>query len=84
LEDTSILCSNSDPAEFVAALKAVLLKLNEWFSINSLTMNLNKTNCIHFTTKLKMLKDINVIYEDTQIHNTCNVNFLGLIIDSNL
>jgi hypothetical protein len=31
-----------------------------------------------------MLEDINMIYEDTQIHNACNVNFLGLIIDSTL
>jgi hypothetical protein len=37
-----------------------------------------------FYKNINMLKDINVIYEDTQIHNTCNVNFLGLITDSTL
>jgi hypothetical protein len=83
-DDTSILCFNSNSAELVTALKTNFIKMNEWFSINSLTLNLNKTNCVYFTTKLNMLKNINVIHGSTQIHNTSNVKFLGLIIDSTL
>jgi hypothetical protein len=33
VDDTSTLCSNSNSAELVAALKAVLLKVNEWLEI---------------------------------------------------
>jgi hypothetical protein len=29
-------------------------------------------------------KNINIHYDDTQIHNTCNIKFLGLVIDSTL
>jgi hypothetical protein len=54
------------------------------FQSTLLTLNLNKIKCVYFTTKLNMLKNINVIHGGTQIHNTSNVKFLGLIIDSTL
>jgi hypothetical protein len=47
-------------------------------------LNLNKTNCLYFATKVNLLNNLNITYRDTQIHNTGNVKFLGLIIDSNL
>jgi hypothetical protein len=83
-DDTSILCPNFNFTELVTTLKAILLKINEWFSLNLLTLNLNKTNCVYFVTKLNLLNNLNITYRDTQIHNTGNVKFLGLIIDSTL
>jgi hypothetical protein len=44
-DDTSILCVNSNPSELVTAMKGILGIINERFSINSLTLNLDKTNC---------------------------------------
>jgi hypothetical protein len=49
-DDTSILCVNSNPSELVTAIKGILRIINEWFSINSLTLNLDKTNCAHFSS----------------------------------
>jgi hypothetical protein len=55
----------------------ILDKINKWFMVNSLSLNFNKTNYMHFSSK----SNINVNYGDVQINNTCNIKFLGLIID---
>jgi hypothetical protein len=45
-DDTSILCVNSNPSELVTAIKGILGIINEWFSINLITLNSDKTNCV--------------------------------------
>jgi hypothetical protein len=44
-DDTSILlvCINPNSSELEKAINEILIKINEWFSVNSLTLNLNKT-----------------------------------------
>jgi hypothetical protein len=83
-DDTSILCVNSNPSDLVTAIKGILGIINEWFSVCSLTLNLDKTNCVQFSPTPNIPKNINIHYKDTQIHNTCNIKFLGLFIDSAL
>jgi hypothetical protein len=51
--DTSILCINPNSSELEKVINAILIKINEWFSVNSLTLNLNKINFIYFTSKQK-------------------------------
>jgi hypothetical protein len=46
--DTSILCFNSNFTELVTVLEMILVKINEWFTINSLSLNFNKTMCISY------------------------------------
>jgi hypothetical protein len=86
-DDTSILCFKSNSIELATALKIILDKINEWFSDNSLTLNLNKTKCVHILSELYKTTNINIKYGDTQIHNIHNIHnikFLGLITDSTL
>jgi hypothetical protein len=66
VDDTSILCVNSNPSELVSAIKGILGIINEWFSINSLTLNLDKTNCVQFSSTPNIPKNINIHYDDTQ------------------
>jgi hypothetical protein len=79
-DDTSISCFNSNSNELVIALKDILEVINEWFSINSLSLNLKQI--VFSFIKTKYIKNINMNYGDTQINNTYNLKFLGLIIDS--
>jgi hypothetical protein len=83
-DDTSILCFNSDIVEHEKVLKTILDKINKWFVVNSLSLNFNKTNYMHFSSISNIKSNINVNYGDMQINNTCNIKFLGLIIDSSL
>jgi hypothetical protein len=63
-DDTSIICFNSDSTEHVTILKTILVEIKEWFTSNSLSLNFNKMNYVHFSTKLKTKSDININYED--------------------
>jgi hypothetical protein len=62
----------------------ILDKINKWFVINLLSLNLNKTNYVHFLSKSITKFNINVNYKDVQINNTHHTKFLGLILDKTL
>jgi hypothetical protein len=81
-DDTSILCSNSDMVEREKVLKMILDKINKWFVVNWLSLNFNKTNCMHFSSISNIKSNIYVNYGN--INSTCNIKFLGSIIDSSL
>jgi hypothetical protein len=83
-DNTSILCCKSNSNELVIALKEILESINVWFSINSLTLNLTKTNCVQFSSKPNSSINISTNHGDTQINNTSTLKFLGLTIDSTL
>jgi hypothetical protein len=59
-------------------------KINLWFATNSLSLNLNTTNYVHFTAKLNAKIDVNIKFEEIQVNNIYNINFLGLTIDNAL
>jgi hypothetical protein len=75
-DDTSILCFNSDSVEHIMPLKIVLDKIDKWFTINSLSLNFNNTNYVHFSSKGNIKSNINVNYNDVPINNTYNTKFL--------
>jgi len=59
-------------------------KINLWFAINSLSLNLNKTNYVHFAAKSNTKIDVNIKFEEIQINNIYNIKFLQLTIDNTL
>jgi hypothetical protein len=83
-DDTSILCCKTNLKELQIALKEILESINKWFSINSLTLNLTKTNCVQFLMKPNALINSNIKHGDIQINNTNTLKFLGPAIDSTL
>jgi len=83
-DDTSIKFSNSDSTDHAKEFIMTFDKINLWFAINSLSLNLNKTNFVHFTAKSNTKLDINVYFEYIQLNNIYNIKFLGLIIDNTL
>jgi hypothetical protein len=58
-DDTTILCSNLDPVEHESTLKIILTKINDWFIIKTLSLNLNKTNYVHSSAKSNTNININ-------------------------
>ena len=53
-DDTSILFTHSNPIDFNKNINIVLTTLNKWLRANHLSLNFNKTNYVHFTTKRNM------------------------------
>jgi len=83
-DDTSIVFSNSDITDYATEFTVTYGNINLWFTISSLSLNLNKTNYVHFTGKPITKIDININIEDIQINNMYNIKFLGSTIDNTL
>ena len=47
-DDTTIICSKYDFNELCTEESSDLIKVNDWFNINKLSFNLNKTNFMLF------------------------------------
>jgi len=82
-DDTSIF-STSDYTDYATEFVVTFDKIHLWFTINSLSLNFNKINYVHFTAKTNTEIDININFEDIQINNIYNIKFLGLTIDNTL
>jgi hypothetical protein len=53
-DDTIILFAHSNLIDFNKNIHTVFATLNKWFRANHLSLNFNKTNYVHLTTKRNM------------------------------
>jgi hypothetical protein len=83
-DDTRMIISKSDPKEFTNTINRNILKINEWFKSNSLSLNTDKTYSFNFIKKNNQKYDFQSSYENSQITKAQNIKFLVIIIDSNL
>jgi hypothetical protein len=63
---------------------SVLTKVNRCFQNNSLTLNLNKTNLVHFAVKLTVNIPDYIELGQNQLINSQIINFLDLTLDYTL
>jgi hypothetical protein len=82
-DDTSMIITKSDCKEFTNIINRNLIKINEWFKSNSISLNHDKTYFLQFHTQTNQKYDFQTSYENRQITKALNVKFLGIIIDSN-
>ena len=86
-DDTNIFIEHTDINSLMENAKEIITYLNLWFKTNKLTLNINKTNFIIFTTKSKREQmDIpnTLQIENIIINRITHTKYLGLIIDEQL
>ena len=83
-DDTSILVSDSNNADFNTNINQSLTSLITWFNSNLLTLNLIKTHYIEFRTKNYYQVQTKVQYEHENVVTSTETKFLGLIIEETL
>jgi hypothetical protein len=84
-DDTSILLSYTDQEYLTTTLNAELKKLNIWMKTYKLSVNINKTNYVIFSSKQKTTKiNLPVLFDDNPLKRVNVVKFLGIYIDENL
>ena len=84
-DDTTIYCSNKDPAIVQSTLNTDLEKIAEWIEDNGLRMNVAKTQLMIFSRKVPASSNpikINVRGVDIEASNT--IKCLGVSIDKDL
>jgi len=65
-------------------VKAVFEQLNNWFNLNLLPSNFDKTNFINFKTKNTHNLDTLLEYDNRCISNTYYTNFLDITLENTL
>lgn len=84
-DDTNLLLSHKDPLELQKLLNSELSKVDTWFRCNKLSLNLNKTNYILFSTNNKLLSnDLKIEIRGEELNRVYTTTFLGVNIDYSL
>jgi hypothetical protein len=70
--------------DFERNINMVVKNMNEWFNVNLLSLNFDKTYFMKFQTKNNSLIEVNITNNNKIISYTSNLKFLGIIIDNTL
>ena len=81
-DDTSILFAHSNPIDFNKNSHIVFTTLNTWLRANHLSLNFNKTNYVHLTTKRNMTVNLKIGFHNNFITNSSYTKFLGVTMDN--
>jgi len=83
-DDINIMCVQRSRERLEDDYANVLTKGNRWFQKNSLTLNLNKTNLVHFAAKTTVNIPDCIKLGQNRLINSQTINFLGLTLDYTL
>jgi len=83
-DDTSITVTSSNLENLETQIDKIFGDINNWFKINQLVLNYNKTYYLQFNMKNSKNHNLKLNYQGNYIKSSTNTKFLGLIIDDSL
>jgi hypothetical protein len=85
-DDTNIIFSHEDPLTLESLINKELNNISNWFKLNKLSLNIDKTNFMIFKNKHSNKPDIDVTIkiDNKVINKVSTTKFLGILIDNNL
>ena len=85
-DDSNVFLSHSSYDDLIRLLNEELLNISRWFKVNMLSLNLNKTNYILFSSNRKACPNSlgTVIIDAKEIPQVSSVKFLGVYVDQHL
>ena len=82
-DDTTIFHSKQNLKECVSELELDLATINDWFKANKLSLNISKTNFMHFPIR-NSHQISSIKFDNFTINSTKTSKFLGIILDQDL
>ena len=82
--DTGILFVHSNQTDFNKNIYIVFITLNKWPRGNQLSLNFNKINYVHFTTKRNMPVYLKIGFNNNFNTNSSYTKFLGVRMNNTL
>jgi len=79
-----VLVSDKDLEELELKVNIILNHITDWFSINGLTLNMEKTNFIKFSANHSKNQRHQNDFINNSIEEVTNATFLGLELDNNM
>ena len=84
-DDTNIVLSHTNLNELIRTFNAELTKTSSWFKCNKLSLNISKTNFMHYQiTHTNLELPCNIKIDNMPLVKKDHVKFLGLTIDKHL
>jgi len=83
-DDTSLIFSNPSYLDFKTTINNEFSQLNKWFVNNSLLLNYEKTQCVHFTLKHPVLYEAPIGYNNNFFSKSTITKFFGVITENTL
>ena len=83
-DDTSVFISHRDPLILENLVNSELPKLASWFRGNMLSLNILKTNFIHFKGNKSCQRKLSVRIDDILLEQKTCTKFLGVLINEKL
>jgi len=84
-DDTNVFLSHKSLDHLIEIMNSELIIIANWFKANRLSLNLEKTNFIVFSSLRKKLSTIKPLYiNEIPIIQTRSSKFLGVIVDEHL
>jgi hypothetical protein len=82
-DDTRVLVTAKDLEELEGKVNTTLKHITDWFSINGLKLNTEKTNFIKFSANHSINQRQQNVFINNSIEEVNNTTFLGLELDNN-
>ena len=83
-DDTNVLCTDTNPNTLEATLNNELINISQWFKCNKLSLNIEKTNFIHFRISRSNNVQCNINIENIPLIEKKATKFLGITLESTL
>jgi hypothetical protein len=83
-DDASIIVKSSNPKDFQSNMVEAFDRVNKWFKVNSLSINIEKTHYIQFKTKNKLTFDSNIVCDNNLITPITDIKFLGIYLQDSI
>jgi len=83
-DDTSIIVTSPNLENFETKIDKIFQDINNWFKLNQLILNYNKTHYLQFNTKNIWDYDLKLNYQGNYVKSSSNTKLLGFIIDDSL
>jgi hypothetical protein len=84
-DDTNLFFAETNINVLTANINEELQRVSTWLKVNKLSLNVNKTQYMYFTSKRKYQTElINIAIDSVKINETKQSKFLGVVIDNKL
>jgi exonuclease III len=83
-DDTSIIVKSSELKDFQNNMAMTFNCVNNWFKVNFLSINVEKTHYLQFKTKNKPTCNINIVCNNNLVTALPKIKFLGIYIQDSI
>jgi hypothetical protein len=83
-DDTSITVTSPNLENYETQINKIFRDINNWFKLNRLVLNYNKTHYLQFNKKNSREYVLKLNYQGNYVNSSPHTKFLGFIIDDSL